>query len=108
MTTQTSPQLSLDEYGLLQHPEHWNHDVALHLAQQLEINQLGDDHWTVINALRSHYEKFSTPPAMHHICHAHQQNDYWVHDLFHNSFNAWRIAGLPDPGEEAMAYMNDM
>ena len=108
MTTQTSPPLSLDEYGLLQHPEHWNHDVALHLAQQLEINQLGDDHWKVINALRNHYEKFSTPPAMHHICHAHQQNDYWVHDLFHNSFNAWRIAGLPDPGEEAMAYMNDM
>jgi tRNA 2-thiouridine synthesizing protein E len=107
-TNQASFRISLDENGLLQHPEHWNHDVAQLMATQLDIDTLNDEHWKVIDALRAHYDRFASPPAIHHICHEHQQNDYWVHDLFHTCFNAWRVAGLPDPGEEAKAYLNDM
>ena len=28
-----------------------------------------------------------------------------VDKLFHSQREAWRVAGLPDPGEEARAYM---
>jgi len=28
-----------------------------------------------------------------------------LEQLFHGTREAWRIAGLPDPGEEARAYM---
>lgn len=103
---QRTPQL--DENGLLQHPEQWNPQLANHLASQLDITALNDDHWTVINELRGHYQRFAVAPAIHSICHKHQQDEFWVHQLFGNSLNAWRVAGLPDPGEEARAYLNDM
>jgi tRNA 2-thiouridine synthesizing protein E len=30
---------------------------------------------------------------------------YFVEHLFRSQREAWRIAGLPDPGEEARAYL---
>ncbi len=103
---QRTPQL--DENGLLQNPQQWNPQLAIHLAHHLDITPLTDDHWAVINDMREHYQRFAVAPAIHSICHKHQQDEFWVHQLFGNSLNAWRVAGLPDPGEEARAYLNDM
>lgn len=103
---QRTPQL--DENGLLQYPEQWNPRLATHLANQLDITALNDDHWAVINDMREHYQRFAVAPNIHSICHKHQKNEFWVHQLFGNCLNAWRVAGLPDPGEEARAYLNDM
>lgn len=101
-------ELALDEYGLLINPEDWNESVADTLATQLGINQLTSDHWKVVNALRQHYEKFGVAPAMHNICRSNGQKSDWIHNLFNNCLNAWLIAGLPDPGEEAKSYLSDM
>ncbi len=103
---QRTPQL--DENGLLERPEQWNQQLAIHLAQRLDITPLNDDHWAVINAMRLHYDRFAVAPPIHSICHKHGKNEDWVHKLFGNSLNAWRVAGLPDPGEEARTYLNDM
>lgn len=100
--------LQLDENGLLVHPEDWNIDVANLLAVQLEIPQLTKDHWKVIDALRQHYERFGVAPTMHNVCQANHESRDWVHKLFYNCLNAWRVAGLPDPGEEAKSYLSDM
>jgi|GEM_PF-447994 len=100
--------LQLDENGLLQHPQQWTPQVAQQLAEELNLDPLSDEHWTVINDMREYYQRFAVAPAIHSICHKHQQNEFWVKQLFNNSLNAWRIAGLPDPGEEARAYLNDM
>lgn len=97
-----------DEHGLLLHPEEWNETVAGYMARQLGIDDLSPDHWLVIYALRDYFKKFGVAPAMMNICRSYARDKLWVHDLFHSCLNAWRVAGLPDPGEEAKSYLSDM
>ena len=100
--------IHLDEYGLLLNPEIWDTNIASQMASQLGITRLTKDHWEIIDALRLHFDRFGVAPAMHNICQANHQSRDWVHNHFHNCLNAWRVAGLPDPGEEAKAYLSDM
>lgn len=100
--------LPLDEDGLLIDPTLWNESVAQDIAKQLGIAELNEGHWKVIHALREHYEKFGVAPAMSHICRRQGKEWQWAHELFHTCLNAWRIAGLPNPGEEAKSYLSDM
>lgn len=99
---------ALDENGLLIHAADWNESVSLSMARNLGIEELTPDHWQVIYALRKYYARFGVAPAMYNICHDFGHEADWVHQLFGNCLNAWRIAGLPEPGEEAMAYLSNM
>ena len=99
---------TLDDDGLLLDPDEWNEAVARDLAVKSGINYLNEEHWKVIYALRKHYEKFGVAPAMFNICRSMGKGPHWVHELFHTCLNAWRIAGLPNPGEEAKSYLSDM
>ena len=101
-------EVAFDEDGLLKNPAQWNEAVAAEIARRDGVGQLTDEHWKVIHALREHYAKFSVAPAMSQVCHAHGKDKHWIHDLFHTCLGAWRVAGLPNPGEEAKAYLNDM
>lgn len=107
-TAQILPEIHLDEYGLLKDPSLWSKEVAMVIANDLGVSPLGSHHWKVIHSLRQHFSRFGAAPAMHNICHSAHKSDIWIHDLFLNCLNAWRVAGLPDPGEEAKAYLNDM
>ncbi|MCW8900777.1 MAG: TusE/DsrC/DsvC family sulfur relay protein [Gammaproteobacteria bacterium] len=98
----------LDEDGLILYPEQWNESMAIEIAHLLGIKELSPDHWLVINTLREYYFEFGVAPAMINVCHTHHKNDLWVHDLFATCLNAWRVAGLPNPGEEAKSYLNNM
>lgn len=100
--------LRLDEDGLLVDPNDWNEDVARAMALSLGIDELTGDHWYVINALREHYSQYGVAPAMSSVCHSIGKRWDWTHDLFHTCLNAWRIAGLPNPGEEAKSYLSGM
>jgi TusE/DsrC/DsvC family sulfur relay protein len=102
------PRLEFDDAGLLKHPAQWDETVAEELARREGIPELTDKHWEIIHALRSHYVNFGVVPAMSHVCHDHDKGWQWVHELFHTCLGAWRVAGLPDPGEEAKTYLNDM
>ena len=96
----------LDDAGLIIDPNHWNEEVALILANSLGIEKLTEDHWLVIHELRKYYKKFGVAPAMQLICNQHKKDKSWVRNLFGMCLNAWCVAGLPDPGEEAKAYLN--
>ena len=103
------PQLPpLDEDGLLVDPDDWNESVAKELAHLLDINELSPDHLLVIYALRDYYAKFGVAPSMNNVCHTYKKDALWVHNLFATCLNAWRVAGLPNPGEEAKTYLSDM
>lgn len=101
-------EVEFDEDGLLKDPALWNETVATTIALREGIGKLTDEHWEVIRALREHYAKFGVAPAMSHVCRRHGRDRHWIHDLFHTCLGAWRVAGLPNPGEEAKAYLNDM
>ncbi|WP_126452950.1 TusE/DsrC/DsvC family sulfur relay protein [Sulfuriflexus mobilis] len=102
------PVPTLDEYGLLRNPDTWDESVAWGIAAQLGIHALTDSHWKVIYALREHYAEFGVAPPMKNICRAEGKPWSWVHELFDSCLNAWRVAGLPNPGEEAKSYLSDM
>jgi len=103
-----STALQLDENGLLVNSEDWDQDIAIKIASQLGISHLTSDHWKIIDILRLHYARFGVAPAIHNVCHSNHESRDWVHKHFHNCLNAWRVAGLPDPGEEAKSYLSDM
>lgn len=96
----------LDTEGFICDPEAWSDDLARMIASKDGIRELTWDHWIIIHALREHYHRFGTaPPAFSHICNEHHLGKHCVEKLFHSEREAWRIAGLPDPGEEAKTYM---
>lgn len=105
--TQQSPcDAEFDEDGLLRNAAEWNQALAQVIAAREGLGALTDAHWKVIFSLREHYTRFQVAPAMVQICHLHGQDKFWVHDLFHTCLNAWRVAGLPNPGEEAKTYLS--
>lgn len=100
--------VELDDAGLLLDPAVWSEDVARAMARQLGVGELNEDHWTVITALRNHYARHGVAPAMNNICRPHGKDWHWTHELFGTCLNAWRVAGLPNPGEEAKSYLSGM
>ncbi len=107
--TAQSPQYpEFDEDGLLCDPAQWSEVLAQTIAHREGVGELGEAHWKVIYSLRQLVARFGAAPAMIQICRLHGYPKNWVHDLFHTCLNAWRVAGLPNPGEEAKTYLSDM
>ncbi len=94
-----------ESHQFVSDPEEWSPSVAQKLADQEHLGPLSDEHWRVINYLREHYLRNKTLPVMKLVCHELDLEEGCVGRLFSNPEVAWRVAGLPDPGEEAKAYM---
>lgn len=84
----------------------WTEEMAQTLAVADGLGLLGDEHWRVIRALREHFVQYGAPPPMHMVCVQNSLDPHCVERLFHGAREAWRIAGLPDPGAEAISYMD--
>ncbi len=100
--------LVFDEGGLLANPSLWNEQVAQAIADADGVGQLSEAHWRVIHRLRNYFGTYGVPPAQVRLCSTEGMGEYCIHELFSTCFEAWRVAGLPDPGEEAKAYMSNM
>ena len=95
-----------DESGLLIDPADWSPALAQKLAGLAGLGPLTERHWAFLMSLRAYYEKFHAPPPPHKVCHDLHLPRSCGHELFDTCLSAWRIAGLPDPGEEAKAYLS--
>lgn len=94
-----------DPEGFLSDSQQWDEALAAAIARHDGL-ELTPAHWLVIRALREHYRKFgAVPPAFSHLCVVNHLHRHCVDELFHSQREAWRIAGLPDPGAEARSYM---
>jgi len=60
----------------------------------------------LLHNLRAEFEKTGAVSAQSHICHLGGEAPDCMQHLFPSPLHAWRIAGLPNPGEEAKAYMS--
>jgi tRNA 2-thiouridine synthesizing protein E len=98
--------MEFDEDGFLADPGVWNKELAQQIASKDGVGDLSDAHWAVIQQLRDHYFKSGTllPPNL--ACQISQLDPDCVPGLFQSMREAWRIAGLPNPGEEAKSYMD--
>ena len=102
----TMSQPEFDEDGFLVHPEVWSESLALDMANSSGIDRLDEDHWHVLRYLRDHFLTHGTLPAERNVCRETGLDSHCMERLFGNDLKrAWRIAGLPNPGEEAKTYM---
>ena len=102
-----TPEL-FDEDGLIRDFTSWSEPLAEALAQDAGIGQLTEAHWKVIRAMREYYAKLGVVPAMNRICRDAGIERQQVNELFGYCLVAWRVAGLPNPGEESKAYLGSM
>ena len=95
----------IDADGFMQDPTLWTEQIATLIAHLDGIPELTNTHWQVIEYLRDHYLRNGTLPVMRHVCLSLHQGQHCIDELFRTPREAWRIAGLPNPGEEAKSYM---
>lgn len=104
MTKEGVP-LEFDEDGFLIDPAAWNKELAQQIAGEDGVGSLSDSHWAVIDELRGHYLNHGSLVPTSHACRVNNLDPLCVAELFRSMREAWRIAGLPNPGEEAKSYM---
>ena len=98
---------SFDADGFMVEPEGWSETLANRLASQEGLVALTPEQLELLHSLRDEYQKSGGLPAQSHICHLGSQEPDCLQQLFASPLQAWRLAGLPNPGEEAKAYMSN-
>ena len=95
-----------DDDGFLAASEPWTPSLAEGVARQEGVDALTAKHWEVIHLVRERYYAIGALPVMRLVCRAVGLDPGKAHQLFASCTSLWRIAGLPNPGEEAKSYMN--
>ena len=95
----------LDEEGYLINPSDWTRSFTEGRARKADI-ELNNKHWQLIELIRDKYLRLGALPPMRSVCRAAGFEKHELKLQFGSCLNLWRIAGLPNPGEEAKAYMN--
>lgn len=80
--------------------------MARVMAEIDEIGPLGPDHWSIIYYLREHRMTYGAIPPVSQICRTHGMERDGVRRLFGSCRQAWRIAGLPHPGDQVLSSMS--
>ena len=94
-----------DADGFLIDPTLWSESLADRIAQVDGLGGLSELQLGLLQALRREFSKHGTVTALSHVCHLTGQSADCMQHLFPNPREAWRLAGLPNPGEEAKAYL---
>jgi len=95
---------AVDDEGFLRDRDDWNDDVARVLAAGEGIGQLSEDQFAILRTLREYYRQHRFFPIVRSICRSIHQPRSCVTDSFTDPVTAWKIAGLPNPGEEVLGF----
>lgn len=92
-------EIQVDEEGFIEDPNLWNEGVAKILSAIEGINELGKDHWKVVNYLRNYYLEFEVAPMIRKLCKETGFSLKYIYELFPSgpARGACKIAGLPKP-----------
>jgi TusE/DsrC/DsvC family sulfur relay protein len=97
-------RIIVDEDGFLADLEEWSEAVARVLAVQEGITELAEDQLDILKFLREYYKKHKFFPIVRSVCKNIHQPRNCVTDKFMDPVTAWKIAGLPNPGEEVIKF----
>jgi tRNA 2-thiouridine synthesizing protein E len=108
-----NPQTSLlaglrslfDEDRFLLDHQQWNEALAERIARHEGVGPLDERHWRLVRYVRERFLALGGLPNMRRVCRATGMSREEIHRLFGGCLPIWRIAGLPNPGEEAKTYM---
>lgn len=101
-----NPLSQFDEDGFLVNPDSWTQGLASHVAKKAKLGTLNKAHWNIICFIREKYLDLGAIPPMRRICREFGYERDAVQGLFGGCTQLWKVAGLPNPGEEAKAYMD--
>ena len=93
-------QIETNEEGFLKKPGEWDANVAVSLATQEEgIQELTEDHWSVINYIRDYYQQYGIAPMIRKLCKDTGFNLKYIYELFPSgpAKGACKLAGLAKP-----------
>ncbi|MCU7934838.1 MAG: TusE/DsrC/DsvC family sulfur relay protein [Candidatus Thiodiazotropha sp. (ex Dulcina madagascariensis)] len=105
-STTASATAHFDAAGFLIDHQLWNEEMARALAREEGVGDLGEQHWHVLRHIRERYLSLGALPNMRRVCRATGIPQHKIYHLFGSCLSIWRIAGLPDPGEEAKSYLS--
>ena len=91
--------IEVDDDGFMEEPEKWDEQVALALASTEGVDELTEEHWTVINYLRDYYQRFGVAPMIRKLCKETQFKLKHIYELFPSgpAKGACKVAGLHKP-----------
>ena len=91
--------VELDEDGFLEEHSRWNEDVAKALAITVDLDELTEEHWTMIKYIREYYEEYDVPPIFRKMVKYTGFDRDKIYVLFPTgpTSGAFKIAGLPKP-----------
>jgi len=101
----TSGTAVFDLDGFLVDPAMWSESLADRIAQTDGLGPLNEAQLGLLHTLRGEFSRHNSVTALSHVCHLIGQSPDCMQHLFPNPREAWRLAGLPNPGEEAKAYL---
>ena len=90
----------LNEEGFMLNPDEWNEAIALSLAKAEEgLDELTEDHWKVIQYIRSYYQEKKLAPMVRKVCKNSGFSLKYIFELFPSgpAKGACKLAGLPKP-----------
>jgi TusE/DsrC/DsvC family sulfur relay protein len=92
--------ITIDEDGFLARLGDWTETVAGVLAAREGIGELSEDKLDILKFMRTYYLKHRFFPIVRFVCKNVNQPRNCVTEKFMDPVKAWKIAGLPNPGEE--------
>ncbi len=93
-------KIEVDDAGFLVNFEEWNEKVAAVLAGREGIGRLSKDSLDILTFIRSYYREHKFFPILRAVCKNIHQPGNCVTENFMDPVKAWKIAGLPNPGDE--------
>jgi tRNA 2-thiouridine synthesizing protein E len=95
-----------DENGYLLDQALWGERLAAQIAEEEGVGPLTEKHWRVLHHIRDKFFRLGALPNMRLVCRETAISKEEIYGLFGGCLTIWRIAGLPNPGEEARAYLS--
>ena len=95
-----------DQDGFMVESKEWSRETASQIAKEEGLYPLTMNHWRTIGYVRKRFLQFEQPPLLRRMCRDTGLDRFEVKALFGSCRTMWRIAGLPNPGDEAKSYMS--
>lgn len=105
--TMTENKPEFDAEGFMLNPDQWSETWANNQAQAAGLGMLQPEQLELLQNLRAEFAKTQAVFAYSHVCHISGEDPNCMQELFPSPLDAWKLAGLPNPGEEAKAYMSN-
>jgi len=98
--------VEVDKNGYLVNINAWNGAVAEAIAMREGVKKFTADHLEVVKFLRNYYMKFDSFPLLTVVCsNINKPKTCMTKPFKMDPLKAWKIAGLPQPNDEALAYL---